>query len=192
MRKLFISLLAMLSLAAQAQKERLNYVGGSLGMWHEKTLDGTDKLNTTSIQVLPEFGYWKSEHWALGITLGFVQVKAKLEEKIVNYTQEITSTSRAFAVNPYARYMYFRKGIVGMFIDGGFGIGVMKLKELKQRTTTYEVGLRPGISLLVSDRVSLQGHLGFLGFRGDCENGVNEGGLSLDATEFTLGMVWNY
>ena len=192
MRKLFIALLAMLSLTAQAQREKLNYVGGSLGVWHEKALDGTDKQNTTSIQVLPEFGYWRTEHLALGIALGFIQSKTDMEQQILDYTQKFTLTSRAFVVNPYVRYEYFRKGIVGLFLDGGFGVGVVKQKELKEKATTYEVGLRPGVSLHVSNRVSLNGHFGFLGVRGDSKNGINAYGLSLDATDFTFGMVWSY
>lgn len=190
MKKLLVILLAMLSIAAQAQEEKKSYVGGSLGVWHEKTKVEGEKLKTTSIEVLPELGHWVAERWAVGATFGFAQSVAKYQS-MYWYNNE-TITNRAFTLNPYVRCEYFHKGIVGLFVDGEFGLGFIKQKELKESQITYEIGLRPGVSLQLSDRVHLHGHFGFLGVKGNKDDGINVGGLSLDATEFTLGMVWNY
>lgn len=191
MKKLFILLLAMLSVTANAQEEKKSYVGGSLGFWHEKTTEEAGTLKTTSMHILPEIGQWLNEHFAVGATLGFGQTNAELKQKMNPYNP-IKTTTRAITISPYFRYEYFQKELVGLFFDGVFGIGVLKQKEQMHNFTTYEIGLRPGVSFHVSNRIHLHGHFGFLGVKGNSEDGFYAGGISLDATEFTLGMVWNY
>ena len=122
--------------------------------------------------------------------LKIVQYNAKQPASI--FTKEKIVKARAFALNPYIRYEYFQKSIVGLFVDAECGIGIAKEKGAKNSITNYEIGLRPGVSLHVSDRVHLHGHFGFIGVKGDSEDGFNAGGLNLEANEFNLGVVWNF
>ena len=115
------------------------YVGGSLKAWR----DGTDHVTTAAI--LPEIGYTYSDQWAFGTVIGW------------DHTHETGITTNLFKIEPYARLTYFKSGIVGLFVDGGFGLGFGK-----QRSSYYLEHRFPAGRFTCSKRtLQLRGSLRF-------------------------------
>lgn len=147
------------ALSASAQV----YVGGNVGFW---TSDKND-VKTTKFDIAPEIGYEFNEKWSLGAQLGYVH------EKVADVKEN------TFYIAPYARYNYFESGIVRLFIDGGFGFASNKVGDA-DRETGFEIGLKPGIAVSLTDNISLVSRFGFVGYRDDY-------GLSENANGFGLG-----
>ncbi|MDE6859945.1 MAG: porin family protein [Duncaniella sp.] len=149
MKKIFV--LAVISIMAVCASAQDIFVGGSVGAWR----NGSDK--TTSITIAPEIGYNLSENWAIGTTVGY------------NYIHTTGINTHLFSITPYARYSYFKSGMLNLFVDGGFGLGAGKSKyegESSDTAVTYEIGFKPGLALNITEKFSLVAHVGFLGYRG--------------------------
>lgn len=171
--------MAVMAFAASAQL----YLGGEAGVWR----DNADARTTATI--MPEIGYNLSEKFAIGTTVGWNHV----------HTTGINTNLVAF--NPYARYTFFKSGIVGIFCDGtaGFGAGKTSYKNGGDSDTawTWQLGFRPGVSVKVSERFSLVAHLGFLGYMGANDAAKAAGyddqwGLRLNGNDVTFGFYYNF
>ncbi len=179
MKKIFaLALFAVMAISASAQL----YVGGSLKAWR----DGTDHVTTAAI--LPEIGYTYSDQWAFGTVIGW------------DHTHETGITTNLFKIEPYARLTYFKSGIVGLFVDGGFGLGFGKTKfggESSDTATTWNIGFQPGVSLAVSEHCSFVAHFGFLGYKG-ANDAAKEGGhpdewgLNFSGNDLKIGFYYNF
>lgn len=148
------------------------YVGGSLGFWDN------DDLDYTSYKIVPEIGYTLNDNWALGMELGYTHEELGENEREV------------FHVAPYARYSYLNSGIVSLFVDGGFGFST-----IKDGDNGFEIGLKPGIALKLTDRFSLVSKFGFLGYRKDYAGSELGGGkeFGFDLTNsLSLGFFVNF
>lgn len=139
MKKLIFLIVITITSIAGAKAQL--YLGGSVEFWRN------DNADMTTVSVLPEVGYNINNQWAVGTTLGF------------SY-QKVTGLSNySFGIAPYARYM-FRMGIASLFVDQGFGIYKPKNHDL-----AFEIGLRPGLIVRLTDRFSLVGKFGFAGYQ---------------------------
>lgn len=121
------------------------YAGGSLGFWR----NSTDNVN--SAKLVPEVGYTLNDNWAIGVELGYAHLKSG-DAKMNSYT-----------IAPYARYSYFNKGIVSLFVDGGFSVNSSKIKDGDDETG-FSIGCKPGVAIKLSDKFSLVSKFGFLGY----------------------------
>jgi hypothetical protein len=174
MKKLFmIAALAVSTLAASAQV----YVGGSLGLESSKAVKGADATTTFSIQ--PEIGYNFDQNWAVGIQLGFSTSDAN------------DLTKNIFTVAPYARYTFAKTGAASFFVDGGF---IFDIYGGDYDGNTFGIGVRPGVSFAVSQKVSVVGKLGYLGYKKNSNElgGGSAFGLNVDNTNLELGVFYNF
>lgn len=168
---LLTAMVALMSLTASAQV----YVGGELGFWRNPD------ANTTQFQLSPEIGYNLSQDWALGLNLSYAY----------NYRNGVDANT--VAVAPYARYSYAQWGPVRLFVDGGFGFKSIKIDDA-DAVNGWEIGLRPGLSVSVTDKLNFISHVGFLGYR-DTEEIGGEGhgfGFFLSGQELTFGIQYNF
>lgn len=159
------------------------YVGGSIGInaWNSQKNAG-DKSETT-FKILPEIGYNINDAWAIGTVIGYEQDKWTGVEGI---------SENAFTIAPYARYTFANCGKVNFFVDGGFGFKTASDADW----TEFNVGLKPGLSVALSDHVSFVSHVGFLGYNvfnpdGD-DNNISKFGLDLDGSNLTFGLYFNF
>ena len=104
------------------------YVGGSFNLTHDKNAD------VTNFSIAPEVGYNLNENWAIAAEIGYTHFKS--DENKAN----------AFNFAPYARFSFFEKGIVRLFLDGGVGISTYK-RESYDSVNGFEIGIKPGIAL---------------------------------------------
>ena len=173
-----MAVMAIMTLGASAQSW---YSGGQVTFG--RTTESASGVKSTQVTVLPEIGYNVQDNFALGAILGVSYRKSGGEEKTV------------FKVNPYARYTYFDSERVSLFIDGGvdFGIG----RAHGSTAVEYGIGLRPGVSLNLSDKFSLVAHVGFLGYQGGNRpakhNGAAENwGLDLNSDNLRVGVYYQF
>lgn len=178
MKKIVLTAVAaMMAVVMDAQV----YLGGSVG-FETVSHDGN---STTAFVLNPEVGYVLDENWALGISLGYGE-KGKDNTKV-----------KTFNVNPYARYTYVNFDKVSLFLDGGFSFKNTDSKSAGYKTNEWGVGIKPGVAVALTDKVSFVSHLGFLGYtssKPDYDNAkaTNAFGLNIDATNLDFGFYYNF
>lgn len=182
MKKIFALIAAVIvTLGASAQGW---YLGGSVGFTGSKA----DGVKTTNINVMPEIGYNLSETWAIGTTVGIDYTKLDdVKLTLVNF-------------NPYARYTFLRAGMVSVFCDGGVDLGFGKAKydgESGDTAVAFGIGIKPGVSITLSEKFGFVAHVGFLGYKGGNDAAKDAGtpevyGLSLSGNDLSFGFYYNF
>ncbi len=167
---LCLAIIAIASISASAQNW---YLGGGISYDHTET----EGIESDVFTISPELGYTINEKWAIGATLGYTW-----EKDVYN----------SFAINPYARYTYFKteNNLVNLFVDGGFGVGIIS-PEKGDSSTIWEIGFKPGIALNVTEQFSLVAHVGFLGYQDYDVLGENYG-LNLSGSNISFGFYYNF
>lgn len=167
---LLMAVVALMSLSASAENL---YIGGSFGYDHVKV----DDEKSDEFSIAPEIGYNLNSNWAVGAAL--------------NYTWKKDSYN-IFTINPYARYTYFRteNNLLSLFVDGGFGIGYIKPDE-GDSTTTWSIGLKPGLALNVTEKFSFVAHVGFFGYEDFKEAGKHTG-FGFNGNNLEFGFYYNF
>lgn len=144
---LLVAVLAVLgAVSAQAQVR----LGGEIKVWYN------NEAEETTYAILPEIGYKMNDKWEIGTEIGFT---GSSDQEGLN-----------FKLAPFARYTFLRAGIFSMFGEGGFAVATAR-----HRDTAFNIGLRPGIDVELSEHWSLEAHLGFLGFVAN-DDGIAEMG----------------
>ena len=68
-----------------------------------------------------------------------------------------------FTIAPYARYFFLNSDVVRLFADGGFGFSTSKTKG-NDALNSWNIGIKPGIAIKLSDHFCLVAKYGFLGY----------------------------
>lgn len=195
MKKLFLSLLLLVgSMTTYAQATFPNtvahhdnehgartFVGGAVTFWS----DPKDK--TVKFDFSPEIGYLFNDKWGVGLMLGYEYEKETEAGK--------KSYSNSFKISPFARWYYVHKGPFNLFLDGGVGFDFGKVKANGEKTNRhgFEVGVRPGACVDLTEGLCLCLRMGFVGYRHDYfggeepEIGTNGFGLRFAPEELMIG-----
>lgn len=168
-----LALVLVVTLAAKAQV----YVGGNVSLWH------AEDDHTTSFVLAPEVGYEFNEQWAVGAQLLFNHSKHKLAEHKVK--------TNGFAFAPYARFSFFENKVIRCFIDGGIGVSTYKVKD-GDSESGFEIGLKPGIAIKLTDHFSLITKYGFLGYRDEYLLGENGYGFAFSSEDLSIGFHYTF
>ena len=140
-KMLLTAVVALVTLSASAQV----YLGGEVGLWRNPD------ANTTQFNLRPDVGYKLSNKWALGIALQY------------NHTYVEGLKANSMGVNPYVRYTVAKFGPVNVFLDGGFEFNSIKW-ENRDSANEWGIGIKPGIAVNLTEKLSFVTHLGFLGY----------------------------
>ena len=176
MKKMTLLLfVACVTLSANAQL----YVGGSTSLWV-----GSDD---TSISLTPEVGCVLNDYWAIGTEIGFAHRSQTINSHLGGYDIKTNS----FVLAPYARFTYLKLGKVGLFVDGGLDYKMQKQKDV-DATHGVRIGLKPGVALSLTDRLSLVAKFGFLGFAHDYNMVGNSGGFSFTGNDLSFGFYVSF
>ena len=158
-KMLLTAVVALVTLSASAQV----YLGGEVGLWRNPD------ANTTQFNLRPDVGYKLSDKWALGIAVQY------------NHTYVRGEKANSMGVNPYARYTAAKFGPVSVFLDGGFEFNSVKWKD-RDSYNEWGIGIKPGLAVNLTDKLSFVTHLGFLGY-----NDTDEGDY---VDDFGAGAFW--
>lgn len=176
MKKIIISVLvAVCAISANAQ----TWVGGSLG-FDVKDFDATDESQTI-IEVSPEVGYSINSKWDVAVALEFGH--------ITNFNGTKDADITTYGIQPYARYTFAKSGIASFFVDGYVDFGSYKPKGV-DATTSFGIGVRPGVKVALSKDVCLVSTLGNLGYN-TVKDSYNEFGFNVDNTTIKFGIYFS-
>ena len=186
MKKVLMTLaVAFIAVAANAQV----YVGGNVGIASSKIGDADA---VTTYKVLPEIGYNINQNWAIGTTAGWGKGNpVKIED-------EPQKTQNYFTVEPYVRYTFVRSKYINAFVDGGFGYTHFNHAHgAAASVNAWSVGVKPGISVNLSPKVSFIAHVGFAGWKSakadvDGAKSSDAWGVDLDGNNVTFGVYYNF
>ena len=138
MKKVLVILaLSLMAFTAKAQV----YVGGTLSFSGVK--------DQAVFSVAPEAGYNFNDNMAAGASLG------------LSFSKGMTS----FAIDPYFRYYFAELGPVRFFGDGHFNFTNVAVRDA-EGTSTWGIGVRPGIAVNLNDSWSIVTHVASLGYYG--------------------------
>ena len=171
---LTVVVIAVMSLTASAQI----YVGGELNAWRD--YEG----NRTDVSILPEIGYTLSDNLAIGTVIGW------------RYSYTAGQKWNGLEVAPYLRYTFLKADKVNVFVDGGFGFKTGKVKG-QDAANAWSVGLKPGVAVNLTDKLSFVTHFGFLGWRKSDVGarqvfGQDGFGLDMNGNNLTFGLYYNF
>ena len=143
------------------------------------TKDGDRK--TLSFGLAPEFGYFISDRFAVGLGAGF------------NYFSDKQGDNDAvgtiiWGVNPYARFYPVKVDRFGLYLQLGVNY-VSRKREGSDATNLFSVGITPGISYYLSERVAIHATFGFLGYT-HLGKEKDAFGLNLDGNTLIFGLTF--
>lgn len=199
MKKLFLMAAMMVAtVAASAQV----YVGGGVNFSSLKPSHAKDmKVDTrTSFGIAPEIGYKLDDKLSVGMYLGY------------NHSKEGNVKTDAFDIKPYARYTFVKWDKVGLFAQASFKYTYKKdtdeyndvdekgktitVKE-EDKTTTWAVGIEPGISVDLTDKLTFISTIGWLGYSSSKPDGSGIKASSdfvfdVHTSDITFSLLFNF
>jgi hypothetical protein len=184
MKKLFFTLAIALGTltVANAQEAGKMWVGGTVGIWSSKVKGGDSQL---SYKILPELGYTLTDNIGVGISVGGGHTHTgdlKFEG-----TDSAKGAANFYRVNPFLRYTFLKGDLGSLFLDGGVSYEWAKGVSGGAHGHMWQAGIKPGVALNVSNKISLLGKFGFIGY--EAQNGGSRSfGLDLDMSNIELGM----
>ncbi len=147
---------------------------------------GDVKTKNMSVGLAPEIGYFVSDNLAIGAALMFKYSTTETEDA----DNKVATTT--FGISPYARYYFLTSGKFKMYGQAGFTYASSNTDVDGSKATNYlNVGVLPGVSYNLSDRVAINATYGFLGY--DSYNDKNTDskesnfGLTLDMSSLRFG-----
>lgn len=184
MKKIFaVALVAMMTMTVNAQV----YVGGGVG-FQTTSQDGNSE---TFFKLVPEIGYNLDENWAVGIAVGYGEHKTTLKSGNLKTTAKV----KAFEIAPYARYTFAKFDKVNLFVDGT--VDYLHTDNAGDKNNTFSIGLKPGVAVNLSDKLSFVAHAGFLGYQNSKDDyegakAANTFGFDLDGSNLSFGVYYNF
>lgn len=185
---LMIAVMAVAAVSANAQW----YIGGSFGLNFTKATKDAD--SQTTLNIAPEVGYNINDNWAVGAQVGF-----GMANNLTNVTlTEGNLTGTSFTIAPYVRYTFAKTGIASFFADGYVGFSSTNFRgnvKYDKSGSLFSIGVRPGVSLKASDKVSLVailGNLGYSKYSDDVFGGGSNFGINADNNDISLGVYYNF
>ena len=211
MKKIILTaLVAVAAISANAQY----WVGGEVSLKSNKASKNADAV--TSFTFAPEFGYKFNDQWAVGVNLTYKSNATSefggdmfggygdfdLEDYLdgfdyddFDYDDEDFSGSSSskpayFGLGVFARYNIAKTGIATFFVDGGIGLKFWN----NSVGTEFSIGIRPGVSIAASEKVSLVAKVGYIGYQkySDKRGGGSDIGLGIDNSALSFGVYYNF
>jgi hypothetical protein len=153
MRRLFLA--AAILVASVTVTKAQFYVGGGLDFWYETSENAPGYI---LFGISPDMGYSFNNRWAVGLVIGFDFIKYR--QNVANVYGDNLFIN--FYAEPYARFNYFSKEKVKLFLDGAIGISTGNHNDFG-----FQVIVRPGIAFDLTEHFKLVGTFGTFGYRHD-------------------------
>ena len=170
MRNLILT--AVISIATLAGVNAQNYkwwAGGHTTLWAGDA--------GTTFNIAPEIGYHLSPKFTVAASLGYYSFKS-------NKNLSVTDLS-GFILNPYIRYVAFKRGIVLGFVDTGVDFGLGDYKG-------FQAGFKPGIAILLTERFTAATQFGFFGYSDGKGAGGRRQGFGFDLSGYCPVIAFFY
>ena len=191
----FVLLLAFVT-TSFAQEKRRFWIGGEFS-YYEKDQDISNRKDK-NYGLFPEFGYGLSDRLSIGLNLGYGYQKSTLGDASYYNKQKIKS----YSVAPFVRYAYLKWKIVDLYVDGLIGYSRHDVEQYSNvdqtpswnddKRDTYNVGVRPGISVRITPHIALSASTGVFGFQHTKGNDTKTTSLRLNDTFSPSGLSFGF
>ena len=184
MKKFLLTfIIALTAMCAQAQV----YLGGSVGL---AVFSSGNQDSEVGFRLLPEVGYNFNNTWSVGAVVGYEQGNFSMLGNQLSYTKNTS----AFQFSPYATWSFFRTNRVTLFLDMGLGFTTGEVQNVS--FTALNIGVKPGVSVGLTDHLKIKLTAGFLGYEsidpeGDF-NGVHAFGFDVNGNNIQLGLFYTF
>ena len=126
MKAFFITtLFNFVLLSGQAQITKYNWlVGGSANFSSstENLNNNNEKINSTTLAILPNIGYFIVDKFAVGISSGVSLIQAK--------SNNVKSNVTSYKIGPFARYYFLEaEKTSNLFLQASFSYGINRFKN---------------------------------------------------------------
>lgn len=214
MRKRILIIAALMAFIATANAQV--FMGGSFGFTSTKYGDQSG----TSFKIIPDVGYQLDDDLAIGIQIGYshgyasfgsltvTDIKSTLST-IVSASADLNSDDmklNSFTIQPYARYNVVNFGKANLFLEGYIGYTSISTDETPTTTggttpnettlSAFEIGVRPGISIGVSDKLDVICKLGSVGYisakEKDSDDSITRFGIAADTYNLLFGVNFKF
>lgn len=124
----------------------------------------TDESKLFGFSITPSYAYAVSDNWFLGLGLGYSSSKTTIQ---LQGAPEREDTRNGFEVFPFVRYY---KGIgkrLAFFVQGETRFTTIRTKIANandQRNNIFFIGIRPGLTYMLSKNIALETSIGALGY----------------------------
>lgn len=185
------------TLAANAQV----YVGGGINFSSSKPayvkVDGVSEPDaTTKFGILPEVGYKLDDKLSVGIALGY------------EHSKQGDVKTNGFSIAPYARYTFVKWNNIGLFGEAQFAysnkketesvdMGDGKTMDVDKKSNGWSLGVRPGISIDLNEKLTFITKFGWLGYKSEKpsdakgQKASSDFGFDVDATNLQFSLLFN-
>ena len=168
-RLILTTILSIASLSVIDAQGYKWWAGGRTSFW---TGNGE-----TSFSIAPEVGYHLSPKFTIAASIGYLTERTKY----ASYTRKIDG----FVLNPYIRYTAFKQGMLLGFVDGGVDFGLGDFEGL-------QVGFKPGVALLLTDRFTVATQFGFIGYNDGKGIAGRSKGIGFDLSGYCSTIAFFY
>ena len=214
MKKRIFMLVALMACIATANAQW--YVGGTAGFTSTKVDFGGSDQSGTSFKIIPEIGYKVDDAFSVGVQVGYAHGLAAFGSLTVSDLKGIVTTAasaatdlaeedmklNSFTIQPYLRYNVVNFGKAKLFLEGYVGYTNINLKDEsgssnaadETKVNAFELGIRPGVSISLSDKLDVVGKIGTLGFLSakESESDVSLTRFGLDVDSYNVLVGFNF
>ncbi|AGC76885.1 opacity protein-like surface antigen [Nonlabens dokdonensis] len=149
----------------------------------------------TLIIFRPQLGYAVKNDFVLGLGLGFSYSESRNETANVDDINSSTS----YAITPFVKKYFNISKNFAFNLQGEIGYSLSSINSTNNQlednsSNEISLGIRPGISYRINEKLALQSQIGFLGYsQGNLDNDdttVSSFNVSLNAQDFTIGISY--
>ncbi|MGY3795006.1 outer membrane beta-barrel protein [uncultured Aquimarina sp.] len=143
--------------------------------------------NSSNLAIIPEIGYFISDHFMIGANLGYLNQHSETET-ISRFDQSgyIAGISGKYFFTPKKRISLFSEIATSYTKLNGdsrsFNTQVITTTG-ERETESFAIGLSPGINLFLNKRLSLTSRIGRIGYEKTKGNAVNQDNNSTSSFE---------
>ena len=147
---------------------------------HPNTLKTKAIIHFQTDHILTRFVFPPlNEDWSVGTVVGY------------EYNKSGDVKTNTFTIAPYARYFFLNSDVVRLFADGGFGFSTSKTKG-NDALNSWNIGIKPGIAIKLSDHFCLVAKYGFLGYSKKENHGYESENVGIDFDTDELNFGFHY
>ena len=186
MRKLILFFVAVL-FAANVSAERGNMVlSGSIGVsgWSDDTQQHWNST-ASSFSIVPNFQYFLTDRFSLGLETGFQILKRKSEREATEHVEEFYSrtSTNVFNVGIFGRYYFLKTQRFGVFGQAGVRAGFANNEDSWYGSSSIHAAITPGVQYFINSRWSIETRLSPI-FRFDLQRWDSETGRNGTRIDF--------
>jgi len=160
---------------ANSESEKINITkgtwsfGGSASFGYAdqefENFGNTFESNFLSFSIIPEIGYAVEENLILGLGLGYSYRRSEDNDSNIDFSND------TFIIAPFIKRFFPINDNLLFTLKGEFRYTKANADNFSngnnittQGSNTYFVGIRPGISFFISEKVALEANFGSLGY----------------------------